>query len=993
MKCAIKKLYIRIFEHYSKIASPRMHVPLGCVMDRQILAGLFNNSALLLAMCLVYDTLVLKRETGQSLSSRAVSGSILGAIGVAVMVNPWHWHPGIIFDTRSILLCVSGLFFGVVPTIIAMGLTSLYRLYLGGSGALMGVFGIIISGTLGIIWRQWGKKDLTKLSFAEIYGFGVIVHLVLLFSMYFLPGPVVRESLIHVGIPIMVIYPAVTAILGMLMVSRHRHTQSEEALSKSEERFTYAMDATKDGLWDWDIVSDSGYFSPGYYRMLGYEPGEFPTSSESWLDLLHPEDRERAFQANINCVENRCESFEVEFRMQEKGGGWRWILGRGKAVSRDATGKATRLIGTHVDITERKTIDEDLRESEKRYREVFDNSFDGIFLLEVTEEQKFKILDLNATEERLIGISAAETRGKYLEEFLPPEMALLLTANYRRCITAGAPQSYEESIDFESGSSDFYTTLIPIANETGRPYRIVGISHDITKRKQDEERVRESERMYRQLFELESDAIFLINAETGDILEANQTAATLHGYEREELLEMKNFELSAEPKETLRATADKLNLIPIRIHRKKDGTVFPVEITASHFAWKGKAVHLAEIRDISERERAEEERKELMAQLSQSQKMEAVGQLAGGVAHDFNNILTVIFGYAHILLSKIESSSPLRHPMEQILLSATRAAELTQGLLAFSRKQVLTTTNLDLGEVVRETEKMLSRLVREDIELRVTVSDRALTVKADRGQIGQVLINLVTNAVDAMPAGGILAVEVAGFEMDDLFVKTHGFGIPGNYAEITVRDSGSGMDAGTVKKVFEPFYTTKEVGKGTGLGLSIVYGIIKQHAGFIGVESETDFGTAFRIYLPLSKNEAAVSVGPQFQTPLPLSGTETILLAEDDETVRAMNAMAFMGAGYQVLQAHDGQDAIAKFFEHKESIDLLVFDVIMPKKDGKCAYEEIRKIRPDIKVLFMSGYTKDIVITKGVLEDEVFFIAKPFKPQELLLLIREILDR
>lgn len=970
-----------------------MHLPSGCVMDSQILTSLLNNSALLLAMYLVYDALTLNRKTGMSLSSRAVSGFILGSIGVAVMVNPWHWHPGIIFDTRSILLCISGLFFGVVPATIAMGLTSLYRLHLGGNGALMGVFGIITSGTLGIIWRQWGKIDLAKLSFLEIYSFGVVVHLVLLTLMLFLPGPVIVESLTDVGLPIMVIYPAATAILGMLMVSRHRHRRAEEALSKSEERFTYAMDATNDGLWDWDTVSDSGYFSPGYYRMLGYEPGEFSTNSESWLKLLHPEDRERAFQANINCIENRCESFEVEFRMRKKSGGWRWILGRGKAVCRDSTGKALRLTGTHVDITERKTIEENLRESERRYREVFDNSFDGIFLLEVTEGQKFKIIDVNATEERLIGISAAKIRGKYLEEFLPAEMALALTDNYCRCISAGTPQSYEESIDFESGSSDFYTTLIPITDETGRPYRIVGISHDITKRKKDEKRVLESERMYRQLFELESDAIFLINAVTGEILQANQTAATLYGYEREELLAMKNFQLSAEPQETLRATANKLNLVPMRIHRKKDGTIFPVEITASHFTWKGNAVHLAAIRDVSERKKAEEERKELMAQLSQSQKMEAVGQLAGGVAHDFNNILTVIFGYAHILLSKMESSSPLRHPMEQILLSATRAAELTQGLLAFSRKQVLSTTLLDLGEVVRETEKMISRLIREDIELRVTLPDQVLTVNADKGQMGQVLINLVTNAVDAMPAGGILTIAVSGFLMDDQFIKTHGYGTQGNYAEINVRDNGCGMDAGTAKKVFEPFFTTKEVGKGTGLGLSIVYGIIKQHAGFIAVESCKDLGTAFRIFLPLAKNETGVRVEQKFQHPLPLSGSETILLAEDDETVRAMNVMTFESAGYRVLQAGDGQDAIAKFIEHQEIIDLLVFDVVMPKTDGKSAYEEIRKMRPDIKVLFMSGYTKEIVITKGVLEDEVFFLAKPFKPQELLLLIHEILAR
>jgi len=840
-----------------------LQIPFGCVMDSQILSGLFNNSALLLAMCLLYDTLVLNRKTGRLLSSRAFSGLILGAIGVAVMVNPWQWYQGIIFDTRSILLCISGLFFGVVPTFIAMTMTSLYRIHLGGDGALMGVSVILASGAIGIMWRHRSCRDLAELSLLELFGFGMVVHLVMLTLMVLLPGPIIKESLVKIGIPVMVIYPVATALLGMLMVSRQRRWHAEDALSKSEERFTYAMDATNDGLWDWDTVSDSGYFSPGYYRMLGYQPDEFPTSSDSWLNLIHPEDRERASQANISCVENRVESFEVEFRMRDKSGGWRWILGRGKAVSRDENGRTLRLVGTHLDITERK----------------------------ITEEK-----------------------------------------------------------------------------------------------------VRESERMYRQLFELESDAVFLINAITGDILEANQTAATLYGYERHELLSMKNFNLSAEPEETLRATADKLNLIPVRMHKKRDGTVFPVEITASHFTWKGKDVHLAAIRDISERKKAEEDRKELMAQLSQSQKMEAIGQLAGGVAHDFNNILTVIFGYAHILLSKMETSSPLRHPMEQILFSATRAADLTQGLLAFSRKQVLTTMLLDLGAVVRDTENMLRRLVREDIDFRATVTDRTLTVNADRGQIGQVLINLVTNAVDAMPAGGILAIDVDNFEMDDQFIKTHGYGKPGNYAGITVTDSGCGMDAGTVKKVFEPFFTTKDVGKGTGLGLSIVYGIVKQHNGFIGVESEKDLGSKFRIFLPLAKSNAVQSVTSKSQTLMPASGNETILLAEDDQAVRSMNAMAYEVAGYRVIQAGDGQDAVAMFHEYRETIDLLVFDVIMPRKDGKSAYEEIRKIRPDMKVLFMSGYTKDIVITKGVLEEEVFFIAKPFTPYKLLMLTRDILD-
>jgi CheY-like chemotaxis protein len=305
----------------------------------------------------------------------------------------------------------------------------------------------------------------------------------------------------------------------------------------------------------------------------------------------------------------------------------------------------------------------------------------------------------------------------------------------------------------------------------------------------------------------------------------------------------------------------------------------------------------------------------------------------------------------------------------------------------------LSTIPLDLGGVVRDTENMLRRLVREDIDFRVTVTDSTLTVNADRGQLGQILINLVTNAVDAMPGGGILAIDVNGFEMDDLFVKTHGYGRPGSYASITVTDSGCGMDTETAKKVFEPFFTTKEVDKGTGLGLSIVYGIVKQHDGFIGIESEKNLGSKFQIFLPLLKSDTVVDASTKSHTPKPASGDEMILLAEDAETVRSMTRMAYEDAGYRVIEAIDGEDAVAKFLEHSETIDLLVFDVIMPRKDGKRAYEEIRRKRPGIKVLFMSGYTKDIVITKGVLQEEVSFIAKPFQPYELLKFTRDILDR
>jgi PAS domain S-box-containing protein len=397
-------------------------------------------------------------------------------------------------------------------------------------------------------------------------------------------------------------------------------------------------------------------------------------------------------------------------------------------------------------------------------------------------------------------------------------------------------------------------------------------------------------------------------------------------------------------------------------------------------------------RDITERHRAKEEREKLEAQLLQAQKMEAIGQLAGGIAHDFNNILTAIIGYSEIISMRIGKDSPLRHFIEQILTSSGRAADLVNGLLAFSRKQVLHPKPVDLCEIVQGLKKMLGRIIREDIDFRTTVYENELVVMADKGQIEQVLMNFVTNAKDAMPQGGALSIEVSPAFMDSGFVHAHGFGEPGYYACISVADTGCGMDDETQKKMFEPFYTTKEVGKGTGLGMAIIYGIVKQHHGYINVYSEPGRGTTFRVYLPLlaeEKNEAQDTLNTEHVK----GGTETILLVEDDRTVRELHRMILEEAGYTIIEAIDGQDALAKFMKHQCEVDILATDVIMPKIDGKRLFKEIQGFRPAIKVLFISGYTKDILIERGILDDESSFISKPVMSSELLIKVRNILDR
>jgi len=386
----------------------------------------------------------------------------------------------------------------------------------------------------------------------------------------------------------------------------------------------------------------------------------------------------------------------------------------------------------------------------------------------------------------------------------------------------------------------------------------------------------------------------------------------------------------------------------------------------------------------------EQEIEKHAAQLYHSQKMEAVGQLAGGVAHDFNNIITAVSGYAHLVMMKMPEDDPLRHFIEQIIASSDRATNLTQSLLAFSRKQVIHPKPINVNKLIRRLEALLSRLIGEDIKLKTEVPIHELFVMADSGQFEQIIMNLATNARDAMPAGGELRIAVEIEEIDNDFIEKNGFGMLGKFVHISVADTGTGMEESIRDKIFEPFFTTKKVGNGTGLGLSIVYGIISQHGGYIDVRSVIGKGTTFNIYFP-AISEIVEENRPKPATAL-MAGTETVLIAEDDENIRNLNATFLQELGYRVLTAVDGYDALEKFNENKDKIDIVILDVVMPGKNGKEVYDRIIETRPTTKVLFTSGYTADIISSKGIREKEFDFLAKPHQPVELSRKLRKMLD-
>lgn len=501
---------------------------------------------------------------------------------------------------------------------------------------------------------------------------------------------------------------------------------------------------------------------------------------------------------------------------------------------------------------------------------------------------------------------------------------------------------------------------------------------------------RESEERYRAIVEQSSEGILLVDSRSGAILESNDAFREIFGYTARDLglmtLRAINPDSSCDLEDIIHERLRKQGLfVTERRCRRKDGALLDVELRASPIFFEGTEQLCVVVHDVTAHNRLEE-------QLRQSQKLEAVGQLAGGVAHDFNNILSTIFGYCCLIDMELEPEHPSRHNLDQVLAAADRATYLTNGLLSFSRKQVLEPKPVEINGIIRNTENFLGRLIGEDIEFRTVLADRPLIVIADCGQLDQVLMNLAINARDAMPDGGLLTIESGSKELDEEHVMKYGYGKPGNYAVIAVSDTGAGMDEKTRQRVFEPFFTTKEPGRGTGLGLSIVYGIVKQHNGYINVYSEPGKGTTFRIYIPLAPS-TDLETGEEGSSVIPLTGAETVLVADDDSKVRRITCEVLERFGYRVVEAVDGEDAVAKFSEKEGDIALLVLDLMMPGKNGKEAYDEIRKTKGDVKVLFTSGYTAYVVHRQRILEEGLDFISKPLEPTAFLRKIREVLDR
>ncbi len=759
--------------------------------------------------------------------------------------------------------------------------------------------------------------------------------------------------------------------------------QWETELRASEARKSAILETALDAVITMDPEGRILEFNRAAEQMFGYERAD--VSGRTVADTIVPdslrEAHHRGLARYLVTGENTVIGRRVEMTGRRADGSEFPVELAVTTVQLDRR----RLFTAYLrDITARKHAEVALRKSEERFRALVENSSDGVWLVDRSGVVQYS----SASSERVLGWTAQQRHGRGAFEIVHPEDTDRARDLFAQCLaSAGVPVTTELRGLHQDGG--WRLVEVVAANHLDDPaVGAVVVNHrDVTLRRRAEDSVRAAAHQFRAVFDGALDAMVIADDE-GRYVEVNAAACGLYGLSRSALLGHWIGDFAAPGLDVASVWAafrrEGRAKGELRIIRP-DGRVRELEFAASADFLPGS--HLAVFRDVTQRRQLEE-------QLRQAQKIEAVGRLAGGVAHDFNNLLNVITGYGQMLIRRL-SDGPEREKTRAILQAADRAAGLTRQLLAFSRKQVLEPKVLDLNAVVGGMDEMLRRLIGEDIELQTELVPDLGRARADPGQIEQVLMNLVVNARDAMPRGGQVTLETANAEMDEHYVRDHLGARPGRYVMLAVRDTGLGMDAETQKHIFEPFFTTKEKGKGTGLGLATVYGIVKQSEGYIWVDSAPGAGTTVRVYLPWVEAEpvAEEPKRPVVPEEMPPRGTETVLLVEDEEMVRRMTREVLEVAGYRVLEAASGFEALRVSAGHTGRLDLVLTDVVMPGMSGRELAERLAPVRPGMKVLYMSGHTDDAIFHHGVTQAGTGFLQKPFTPDALERRVRELLGQ
>jgi PAS domain S-box-containing protein len=838
-----------------------------------ILVDLVHNLALLIALSVVVG--FIRSRSRHVVWQRILQGVVFGSAAVIGMLRPLVLQPGVIFDGRSVIVSLCGLFFGPVAVLVAGSMAVVCRMVQGGLGAFAGVQVILASAFWGLYFHTRGaKRGEAEYSVPFLYWFAMGVHLTMLALLFALLGDSGWNVVKRVGLPVLLTYPLATILIGRILADQTARIRFLEELRGSRDELKAALYSIGDAVITTDRDGRIRHMNRLAERFTGWSEDDVRGKPlESAFRILHSQSRQAIPVPAKRAV---TEGLRVGSDSQALLLGWdgsERLISYSIAPISATSGGRTGAVLVFRDLTAERHAQRALRESEQRHRALFERAPVGIFRTSSTGR----------------GLTAN------------PEMARIL----------GCTSTQEAFAHYADLASTLYV------EPDLRPKLLARLRED------------------------------------GAIESEELQVRTIDG---------RTVWLS----------------ITARVDEKR---------TDGSFVVFGFAV------DISARKAVEAERQRLQEQLGQARKMEAVGRLAGGVAHDFNNQLMSITGYAELCLDDAPTDSPLREWLVEILKSARRSGDLTRQLLAFARKQAIAPLVVDLNEVIPGMLKMLQRLIGEDIELQWSPSAGAAVVRVDPSQLDQILANMAINSRDAIAGVGKLSIAVGMVEVDAAFCHGCQDAVPGQYVALTVSDDGCGIDPDLLPRIFDPFFTTKGLGEGTGLGLATVYGIVRQNDGFVTVASEKGEGTTFRIYLPAC-NDRAETMEQAFATldDLP-TGSETVLLAEDEEAVLRYTRVTLEGLGYRVLAASRPEEALRMAEESDEPIHVLLTDVVMPGFSGKELRDRVRELHPNLPCVFMSGYTADIIARRGVLEEDVDFLQKPAGREELAMKLREVLSR
>jgi PAS domain S-box-containing protein len=906
------------------------------------------------------------------------------------MLNPWPFEHDIYFDTRSVLLSLGGLFFGLIPTTIAVVIAGAFRLYQGGSGGLVGTIVIVVTSSVGVAWKYWKDKQGNPHNWIQLYMFGVVVHLAMLSCMFIFPAELRNTILKNTAFPILLIYPILSMIIGLILKRQEDRRATDKALLYSSSLTTAALESTPDGILIVDLERKIARWNQKFVDLWHVPEALLKPPFEDTPVLMH------VFEQMVNPKEFLIRVNEL-YKHPEESSADTLYLADGRIFDRYSQPQkvGNEIVGrfwSFRDITEQKQTEALVSASNKLLQAIINTAPIRVFWKN-TALQYLGCNQAFATDAGLL--SPDDILGKDDNQLVWKEQAELYNIDDRRVIESGNPVLfYEEPQTTPNGSLIWLrTSKVPLRNELQEIIGVLGIYEDITERRITEQKLLQEKEFSSEVLNCLPGLFYIIGTDNR-FLRWNLNFETVSEYTSEEFSLISPLDLFQ--------GKDK-NLINERIQEvfvkgvssaeadlvTKSGNHIAYHFTGRTIQIEGATYLIGMGIDISDRKRAEEERMKLEQQLLHTQKLESLGVLAGGIAHDFNNILTSIVGNADLALMKMPPESPSMDNLRRIESAAAKAADLAKQMLAYSGKGKFAIKNLDINRLLEEMLHMLEVSITKKAVMRLNLTPNLPSVEADATQIRQILMNLVINASEAIgDKSGVIAVTTGCMDCERNYLKDVWLDEnikAGLYVYLEIADTGCGMDKETLSKIFDPFFTTKFTGR--GLGMAAVLGIVRGHNGAIKVYSEPGKGSTFKILLPASGKPVEI-FNPDINTD-DWRGNGTVLLVDDEETVRGIGKEMLHELGFTTIIANDGMEAV-EIFKQTPDVAFVILDLTMPRLDGEQCFRELRQLKPDVKIIMSSGFSEYEVTQKFAGKGFVGFIQKPYKLSVLKETIQKI---